>query len=83
MTPKKMLRPKPRFGDAKGVFDEIINALRRGKTDALLPTVVDQLVVLGPGSTHAFTSRSDAVVAMSGSSSTTIATHYRSTQANP
>lgn len=58
--------PKSAVRDAKGVLDEIIGALRRGKTDALLPTVVDQLVVLGPGSDHHFTSRSDAVVAISG-----------------
>lgn len=58
--------PKTAVRDAKGVVDEIIGALRRGKTDALLPTVVDQLVVLGPGASHHFTSRSDAVVAMSG-----------------
>ncbi len=58
--------PKAAARDAKGVVDEIIGALRRGKTDALLPTVIDQIVVLGPGSSHYFTSRSDAVVAMSG-----------------
>ena len=58
--------PKSAARDATSVLDEIIGALRRGKTDALLPTVVDQLVVLGPGGDHHFTSRSDAVVAMSG-----------------
>ncbi len=58
--------PKTAVRDAKGVVDEILGALRRGKTDALLPTVVDQLVVLGPGAAHHFSSRSDAVVAMSG-----------------
>jgi hypothetical protein len=58
--------PQQASKDAKGVLEEIIGSLRAGHTDALLPTVVDQLVVLGPGDKNAYTSRTDAVVAVSG-----------------
>ncbi|HPH69528.1 MAG TPA: hypothetical protein PLF40_27440 [Kofleriaceae bacterium] len=51
--------------DAKAVLDEVSTAVRGGHTDALLPTVVENLVVLGPGAKHHFASRADAVVAVS------------------
>jgi ketosteroid isomerase-like protein len=52
--------------DAKALLDEVSNAVRGGHTDALLPTVVEDVVVLGPGAKHHFASRADAVVAISG-----------------
>jgi ketosteroid isomerase-like protein len=50
--------------DARGLVDEIYQAIGRGKTDSLFSLLSDPIVVFGPRRTDATLTRSDALVAL-------------------
>jgi len=50
--------------DAKGLVEEIYDALNRGKKDNLMALLDDSLIVLGPRKTDGLAARTDALVAL-------------------
>lgn len=63
-VPLDEIEPQTAKTEAKAVVDEAVAVLRRTDSDGLFSVVEEGAIVLGPGGPHAFSNRTDAVVAL-------------------